>query len=118
MPEETNLKDLQAEVQKKAQGLTTSNTITDDPAEAGKLELTAGEFYEDAKLDQGTQTSQDASNTVIQFTVKHEQNIDCGGDHIKLSDCKLNQSPYNAMNLDEFNKAEQLDEFTKAEELD
>ena len=55
---------------------------------------------------------------MIQFTVKHEQNIDCGGDHIKLSDCKLNQSPYNAMNLDEFNKAEQLDEFTKAEELD
>ena len=40
---------------------------------------------------------------VIQFTVKHEQNIDCGGDHIKLFDCKLDQAamygelPYNVM---------------------
>ena len=40
---------------------------------------------------------------VIQFTVKHEQNIDCGGGYIKLFDCKLDQaamhgdSPYNVM---------------------
>ena len=40
---------------------------------------------------------------VIQFTVKHEQNIDCGGGYVKLFDCKLNQadmhgdSPYNVM---------------------
>merc|ERR1719504_583531 len=40
---------------------------------------------------------------VIQFTVKHEQNIDCGGGYIKLFDCKLDQadmhgeSPYNIM---------------------
>lgn len=37
---------------------------------------------------------------VIQFTVKHEQNIDCGGGYVKLFDCSLNQedmhgeSPY------------------------
>merc|ERR1719361_123475 len=40
---------------------------------------------------------------VVQFTVKHEQNIDCGGGYIKLFDCKLDQadmhgeSPYNIM---------------------
>merc|ERR1712107_461267 len=88
-------------------------------AEAGKFELIAGKFYGDEKLDQGARTSQDArfygmsaafppvSNVdkplVIQFTVKHEQNIDCGGGYIKLFDCKLDQadmhgeSPYNIM---------------------
>merc|ERR1712002_27998 len=40
---------------------------------------------------------------VIQFTVKHEQNIDCGGGYVKLFDCSLDQtdmhgeSPYNVM---------------------
>ena len=38
---------------------------------------------------------------MIQFTVKHEQNIDCGGDHIKLSDCKLNQDK---LDNSEYNK--------------
>merc|ERR1719320_1174627 len=88
-------------------------------ADAGKFVLSAGKFYGDAKLDQGIQTSQDAkfyalsaefkpfSNVdkplVIQFTVKHEQNIDCGGGYVKLFDCKLDQtdmhgdSPYNVM---------------------
>ena len=64
----------------------------------------------------GIQTSQDArfyglstkfkafSNKekplVLQFTVKHEQNIDCGGGYAKLFDCSLQQddmhgdSPY------------------------
>lgn len=37
---------------------------------------------------------------VIQFTVKHEQNIDCGGGYLKVFDCSLDQkdmhgdSPY------------------------
>ena len=40
---------------------------------------------------------------VIQFSVKHEQNIDCGGGYVKVFDCKLNQkdmhgeSPYEIM---------------------
>ena len=40
---------------------------------------------------------------VVQFTVKHEQNIDCGGGYVKMFDCKLDQtdmhgdSPYNVM---------------------
>merc|ERR1712083_511886 len=85
-------------------------------AEAGKFVVTAGKFYGDAEKDKGIQTSQDArfyalskefkpsSNAekplVIQFTVKHEQNIDCGGGYAKIFDCSLDQkdmhgdSPY------------------------
>merc|ERR1711994_491387 len=80
---------------------------------------TAGKFYCDAEKDKGIQTSQDAKfyalsaefkpfsnrdkDLVIQFTVKHEQNIDCGGGYVKLFDCALDQadmhgdSPYNVM---------------------
>ncbi|CAG2065385.1 unnamed protein product [Timema podura] len=28
---------------------------------------------------------------VVQFTVKHEQNIDCGGGYVKVFDCSLDQ---------------------------
>jgi len=88
-------------------------------ADAGKFELSAGKFYGDEQKDQGAKTSQDAKfygmsaefkpfssvekPLVIQFTVKHEQNIDCGGGYIKLFDCSLDQadmhgeSPYNVM---------------------
>merc|ERR1712149_58528 len=81
-----------------------------------KFVLSAGKFYGDAEKDKGIQTSQDArfyalskefkpmSNVdkplVIQFTVKHEQNIDCGGGYAKIFDCSLDQkdmhgdSPY------------------------
>nr|ACO12974.1 Calreticulin precursor [Lepeophtheirus salmonis] len=89
-------------------------------AEAGKFVLSAGKFYGDDKLDIGIQTSQDArfyalskkfdkpastleKPLVVQFTVKHEQNIDCGGGYVKLFDCSLDQkdmhgdSPYHIM---------------------
>ena len=88
-------------------------------ADAGKFAWTAGNFYGDAEKDKGIQTSQDAkfyalssefkpaSNVdkplVVQFTVKHEQNIDCGGGYAKLFDCSLDQtdmhgeSPYKIM---------------------
>lgn len=67
----------------------------------------------------GVQTSQDArfyglstkfepfnnegKTLVIQFTVKHEQNIDCGGGYIKVFDCSLDpkdlhgETPYEIM---------------------
>merc|ERR1712048_964786 len=85
-------------------------------AEAGKFVVTAGKFYGDAEKDKGIQTSQDArfyalskefkpfSNAekplVLQYTVKHEQGIDCGGGYAKIFDCSLDQqdmhgdSPY------------------------
>ncbi|XP_016975652.1 calreticulin [Drosophila rhopaloa] len=87
--------------------------------EFGKFVLTPGTFFNDAEADKGIQTSQDArfyaasrkfdgfSNEdkplVVQFSVKHEQNIDCGGGYVKLFDCSLDQtdmhgeSPYEIM---------------------
>uniref|UniRef100_A0A3Q4HWF6 Calreticulin n=1 Tax=Neolamprologus brichardi TaxID=32507 RepID=A0A3Q4HWF6_NEOBR len=74
----------------------------------GQWKLSAGNFYGDAEADKGIQTSQDAhfyalsalfepfSNEgkplVIQFTVKHEQKIDCGGGYVKLFPDDLDQS--------------------------
>uniref|UniRef100_H2ZWZ8 Calreticulin n=1 Tax=Latimeria chalumnae TaxID=7897 RepID=H2ZWZ8_LATCH len=73
----------------------------------GKFKLSAGKFYGDPEKNKGLQTSQDArfyalssrfepfsnegQTLVIQFTVKHEQNIDCGGGYIKLFPSALNQ---------------------------
>merc|ERR1711970_1259750 len=87
--------------------------------EFGKFVHTAGKFYGDAEKDKGIQTSRDArfyglsskfepfSNEgkplVVQFTVKHEQNIDCGGGYLKVFNCDLDQkemhgeSPYQIM---------------------
>lgn len=87
--------------------------------EFGKFDHTAGKFYGDAEKDKGIQTSQDArfyglsskftpfSNEgkplVVQFSVKHEQNIDCGGGYLKVFNCDLDQkdmhgeSPYQIM---------------------
>ncbi|KAJ6637126.1 Calreticulin [Pseudolycoriella hygida] len=84
--------------------------------EFGKFVRTAGKFFNDEEADKGLQTSEDArfyalshkfkpfSNKdkplVVQFSVKHEQNIDCGGGYLKIFDCSLDQkdmhgeSPY------------------------
>ncbi|XP_055336005.1 calreticulin-like [Paramacrobiotus metropolitanus] len=75
--------------------------------EFGKFKLTAGKFFGDEKINQGIQTSQDArfyavsskfdafSNDdkplVVQFSVKHEQNIDCGGGYVKVFGKDLDQ---------------------------
>ncbi|XP_061587695.1 calreticulin 3b [Cololabis saira] len=74
----------------------------------GEWKLTAGNFYGDAEKDKGLQTSQDArfyatssrfepfSNKgkplVIQFSVKHEQKIDCGGGYVKVFPGDLDQT--------------------------
>ncbi|XP_078540879.1 calreticulin [Lissotriton helveticus] len=85
----------------------------------GKFKLNAGKFYGDAEKDKGLQTSQDArfyalsanfdsfsnkdKTLVIQYTVKHEQNIDCGGAYVKVFPSSLDQaamhgdSQYNIM---------------------
>lgn len=87
--------------------------------EFGKFKLSSGKFFNDAEKDKGIQTSEDAKfyaisrkfppfsnkgkDVVIQFTVKHEQGIDCGGGYVKLFDCSLDQkqmhgeSPYAIM---------------------
>jgi len=78
--------------------------------EYGEFKWTAGKFYGDAEKDKGIQTSQDArfyaisakfqdnsfsnegKDLVVQYTVKHEQNIDCGGGYLKLYDCAVDQA--------------------------
>lgn len=88
-------------------------------AEQGAFKLSHGKFFGDAEKDVGLQTSQDArfygasaafkpfsnegKSLVLQFTVKHEQKIDCGGGYIKLYPKDVDQtglhgdSPYYIM---------------------
>ncbi|XP_002161300.1 calreticulin isoform X1 [Hydra vulgaris] len=88
--------------------------------DAGKFKLSSGKFYGDKARDQGIQTSQDAKfyqvsakvpnpfsnegkTLVLQYQVKHEQNIDCGGGYIKLFPSTITpetmngDSPYHIM---------------------
>jgi len=78
----------------------TESTKWKPKAEMGAWKHTAGEWYGDAE-DKGIQTSEDArfyglsakldkpfvsgdKPLVIQYSVKHEQNLDCGGAYLKL----------------------------------
>jgi calreticulin len=92
---------------------------TSKGSDAGKMEITAGKFFGDKQINQGMKTSQDAKfyqistgmekfsnegkQLVLQFSVKHEQNIDCGGGYIKLFPSSLDSktmngdSPYHIM---------------------
>jgi len=87
---------------------------------AGEFTHTAGKWYGDAEADKGIQTGPDArfynayadmgktfsnegKDLVLQFSVKHEQKLDCGGGYIKLlpssSDMKSfnGDTPYSIM---------------------
>jgi len=81
-------------------------------AEAGKWEVSAGKFYGDAVADKGLRTTEDArfyqitseipeefsnkgKELILQYSVKHEQNIDCGGGYIKLHPKGIDQAAYN-----------------------
>lgn len=77
--------------------------------EYGKFLLSPGKYFDDAQRDQGIKTSEDArfyavsrkfedtkfdnldKDLILQFSVKHEQSIDCGGGYLKLFDCSLDQ---------------------------
>merc|ERR1711998_808291 len=66
----------------------------------GMMKVSAGKYYGDEEAGKGMQTSQDAKfyaisaktkefsnegkTLVVQFSVKHEQDIDCGGAYLKL----------------------------------
>eukprot|EP01121_Diplochlamys_sp_Union-15-3_P017567 TRINITY_DN620_c0_g1_i2.p1 TRINITY_DN620_c0_g1~~TRINITY_DN620_c0_g1_i2.p1 ORF type:complete len:350 (-),score=20.39 TRINITY_DN620_c0_g1_i2:256-1305(-) len=79
----------------------------------GEWGWSAGKFYNDAEKDKGLQTTQDAKfytisaqfpkefsnkdkELIIQYTVKHEQNIDCGGGYVKLFPASLDQEKMNS----------------------
>lgn len=86
----------------------------------GKFVRSNGKFHGDAEKDYGLKSSQDAKfyalstkfpksfsnkekTLVIQYSVKHEQNIDCGGGYVKVFPSTLDQadmhgeSKYNLM---------------------
>merc|ERR1712054_705264 len=69
-------------------------------SDLGMMKVTSGKYYSDPEAGKGLQTSQDAKfygisaktkefsnegkTLVVQFSVKHEQDIDCGGGYLKL----------------------------------
>jgi len=76
------------------------STFKEAEGTAGKWEVSAGKFYNDAEEDKGLRTTEDArfyqisaafpefsnkgKDLILQYSVKHEQNIDCGGGYIKI----------------------------------
>jgi len=77
----------------------------------GQWELTHGTYYGDAAVDKGIKTTPDArffqlsagfpkfsnkgKDLILQYSVKHEQKIDCGGGYIKILPSGLDQSNFN-----------------------
>jgi calreticulin len=69
-------------------------------SDLGTMKVSAGKYFGDEEAAKGLQTSQDAKfyaisaktkefsnegkTLVVQYTVKHEQDIDCGGGYLKL----------------------------------
>jgi len=94
-----------------------------DSGDSGEWELSAGKYHTDEEKERGLKTKNDArfydvsasheefsnkdKTLVIQFSVKHEQNIDCGGGYVKLVGAALKdqkefrggdkETPYNVM---------------------
>jgi len=78
--------------------------------ERGKIGLSAGKWVTDEKSETGLKTLEDArfyvysatfpqfsnegKDLVLQYTVKHEQSIDCGGGYLKLHPAGLDQDKY------------------------
>uniref|UniRef100_A0A8C5L5B7 Calreticulin 3 n=1 Tax=Jaculus jaculus TaxID=51337 RepID=A0A8C5L5B7_JACJA len=77
----------------------------------GHFRLSSGKFYGHKEKDKGLQTTQNSrfyaisarfkpfsnkgKTLVIQYTVKHEQKMDCGGGYIKLFPADLDQKTMN-----------------------
>jgi len=76
------------------------STAKEAEGSQGKWEISAGSIYNDAEADKGLRTTEDArfyqitaefpefsnkgKTLVVQYSVKHEQNIDCGGGYLKI----------------------------------
>jgi len=92
-----------------------SHWVTSDWKDAegatGKFDYSAGQFFKDAEKDKGLRTTEDYrfytasasfpefsnkdKTLVIQYSVKHEQNLDCGGAYIKLYPAGTDQAHLN-----------------------
>jgi len=88
------------------------STFKESEGTQGKWEVSAGKFYGDEKEDKGLRTTEDArfyqisaafddfsnkeKDLILQYSVKHEQNIDCGGGYIKILPAEgVEQSTFN-----------------------
>jgi len=81
-----------------------------ETGDLGEFALTAGKYYGDAEASKGIQTKPDArfftvsaemkdfnnkdKPYVLQYSVKHEQNIDCGGAYVKILPAGLDQEQF------------------------
>ncbi|XP_068098539.1 calreticulin-like [Hyperolius riggenbachi] len=81
----------------------------------GKWQLSAGKFWGDPEKDKGIQTTEnwkyyalsarfdpignENQSLVIQFTVKHEQEIDCGGGYVKIYPADTDQEKISGHSL-------------------
>jgi len=92
-----------------------TNWVTSDWKDAegatGKFEISAGQFFLDADEDKGLRTTEDyrfytasakfpefsnkGKTLVVQYSVKNEQNLDCGGAYIKLYPAGTEQAHLN-----------------------
>lgn len=78
----------------------------------GRLEISSGNFFADKSLNRGLRTTEDYrfysisskfnepystsdSDLILQFTVKHEQKLECGGGYVKLLPATFNPKEFN-----------------------
>jgi len=81
------------EEERGAVGLSEGKWATDKASETGLKTLNDARFYVySAKFPEFTNAGKDL---VLQYTVKHEQQIDCGGAYLKLHPANLDQESYN-----------------------
>ncbi|KAH3742666.1 Calreticulin CRP55 [Pelomyxa schiedti] len=89
----------------------TKSIVKDADGTSGNWKLSAGKWYNDKKEDQGLKTDDDArfyiisapieefsnkgKDLVLQYTIKHEQQIDCGGGYLKLLPASSFDDPKN-----------------------
>jgi calreticulin len=83
---------------------------------AGTWDVTAGKHFSDVEEDKGLHTTTDArfyaisakfqedfsnkdKSLVLQYRIKHEQNIDCGGGYVKILPAGLDQANFNGDSL-------------------
>jgi calreticulin len=87
------------------------STFKEAEGTQGKWEVSAGKYFGDEKEEKGLRTTTDArfyqisaafpefsnkgKDLVLQYSVKHEQNIDCGGGYIKLMPKGFEQEKFN-----------------------
>jgi len=86
------------------------STVDDAAGTAGKFVATPGDWYHDKAKDTGIKTSEDAryykasahfpkfsnkdKTLVLQYSVKNEQDLDCGGGYIKLHPPGIDQKAF------------------------